>query len=135
MSEYEQEAFEIAPNHRLGFEWDLALAIALVSRWLCAAIACAKCVGQSEENLLKKAKGWPLSYCQPSLKVCVFCQPFCESRTCPRGESVFEKCLPLFVRLFLAKHYRKFQFFSGSVDVIHLTLVLFNMLEIELKLN
>jgi hypothetical protein len=27
---------------------DLALAIALVSRWVCAAMACAKCVGQVE---------------------------------------------------------------------------------------
>ena len=36
---------------------DLALAIALVSLWVCAAMACAKCAGQSEENLFKKAKG------------------------------------------------------------------------------
>ena len=27
---------------------NLALAIALVSRWVCAAMACAKCVGQVE---------------------------------------------------------------------------------------
>ena len=35
----------------------LALAIALVSRWVCAAMACAKCAGKSKHNLLKNAKG------------------------------------------------------------------------------
>jgi hypothetical protein len=35
----------------------LALAIALVSRWVCAAMACAKCVGKSKHNLFKNAKG------------------------------------------------------------------------------
>ena len=40
----------------LGWE-GLALAIALVSGWVCAAMACAKSAGQSEENLFKKAKG------------------------------------------------------------------------------
>jgi hypothetical protein len=35
----------------VGAGWDLALAIALVSRWVCAAMACAKCaVG---ENLFR----------------------------------------------------------------------------------
>jgi len=36
---------------------NLALAIALVSRWVCAAMACAKCAGLSEENLFKNAEG------------------------------------------------------------------------------
>ncbi len=36
---------------------DLALAIALVSRWVCAAMACAKCEGQFEANLIKNARG------------------------------------------------------------------------------
>jgi hypothetical protein len=36
---------------------NLALAIALVSRWVCAAMACAKCAGLSGENLFKNAKG------------------------------------------------------------------------------
>ena len=35
----------------------LALAIALGSRWVCAAMACAKCAGKSKHNLLKNAKG------------------------------------------------------------------------------
>ena len=36
-------------NHRplSAVRWDLALAIALVSRWVCAAMACAKCAGTS----------------------------------------------------------------------------------------
>jgi hypothetical protein len=41
---------------------DLALAIALVSRGFCAAMACAKCAGNSEYNLLKNAKGQPLLF-------------------------------------------------------------------------
>ena len=32
----------------LGAVGDLALAIALVLRWVCAAMACAKCAGQVE---------------------------------------------------------------------------------------
>lgn len=37
----------------------MALAIALVSRWVCAAMACAKCVGESKENLSKMRRvGW-----------------------------------------------------------------------------
>jgi hypothetical protein len=38
-------------------EIGLALAIALVSRWVCAAMACAKCVGQVEAQSFKNAKG------------------------------------------------------------------------------
>jgi hypothetical protein len=46
----------------------LALAIALVSRWVCAAMACAKCAGTSEENLfLKKRRvGFVLVFPSPS---------------------------------------------------------------------
>ena len=36
---------------------NLAFAIALVPRWVCAAMACAKCEGKSKLNLLKNAKG------------------------------------------------------------------------------
>ena len=48
-------------------------------------MACAKCAGQSKENLFKKAEGRPLLHCQPSRWsylsrgefVLVKCQPFC----------------------------------------------------------
>lgn len=36
----------------------LALALAWVSRWVCGAIACAKCVMQVVALLIKNAKGW-----------------------------------------------------------------------------
>ena len=36
---------------------DLALAIALVSRWVCVAMACAKCAGQVEAQSFKKCEG------------------------------------------------------------------------------
>ena len=74
----------------------LALAIALVSRWVCAAMACAKCAGKSKHNLLKNAKGrlyyfFSLSTSNFS-KSKLSAKPF----TCPRGKFLFENCLPLF---------------------------------------
>ena len=54
----------------------LALAIALVSRWVCVAMACAKCEGQVEEQSSKKceesavlilSRPWPLSFSKSKL--------------------------------------------------------------------
>jgi hypothetical protein len=55
---------------------DLALAIALVSRWVCAAMACAKCAGHSEYNLFKNAKG-RLYYFFKMSNVLFFQSPSC----------------------------------------------------------
>ena len=72
----------------------MALAIALVSRWVCEAMACAKSADNSEENLFKNAKG--RLYCiLICLQVCVG-RLSCKSRICLRGKSLIENCQPFF---------------------------------------
>lgn len=77
----------------------LALAIALVSCWVCAAMACAKSVG---ENLSTVAVRWAamvrilIRSRVPSF-VFLFSCPMLSKETlnCPRGESELVECHPL----------------------------------------
>jgi len=75
----------------------LALAIALVSRWVCAAMACAKSAGHSEGTLLKNANGRTLLfYLSNGLR---FSQSSLKSLTCPRGKSFLVECQPSVVHV------------------------------------
>jgi hypothetical protein len=92
-----REFCQFSINYRRSLIWvNLALAIALVSRWVCAAMACAKCAGKSKHNLLKNAKG--------RLYYFLVCPTFNFSKSklsakpfaCPRGKCLLENCRPLF---------------------------------------
>lgn len=82
----------------------LALAIAWVSWWVCAAMACAKCAGHLEDNLFKKAKGrlYYLSLVHVHFyKVQVVTQLF----PCPRGKSLLGSRQPFCLKHNLSRPY------------------------------
>jgi hypothetical protein len=100
-----------------GVAGDLVLAIALVSRWACAAMACAKSGGLSEENLFKNAKGrlyyfliCPTFY---FFKVQVVTEPF----NCPRGKILLGSRQPFCLKTNLSRPYgwQRLCFCSGAL--------------------
>ena len=84
---------------------DLALAIALVSWWVCVAMACAKCAGTSKENLFKKARG-RLYFFLTCPKFHFFkVQVFTDPLTCQHGKSFLKRCQSFCLETNLSRPY------------------------------
>ena len=99
----------------LACAWGLALGIALVSRWACAAMACAKCVGTSQENLFKKCEGSAVLFFNLSHVYFFKVQVVTETLTCPRGKSLLVVRQPFCLKPNLSRPYGWHQFNLGNI--------------------